>query len=68
MSVDIEALCWLKASGNTKSFICPYHAWSYNLDGELRRAPLIEDRTDFDQRELPVANIFQRGVGRFYLR
>ena len=32
----------VEGSGNTKSFICPYHAWSYNLDGELRRAPLIE--------------------------
>ncbi len=46
----------VEGTGNTKSFICPYHAWSYNLDGELRRAPLIENRTDFDRKncQLPV--------------
>jgi phenylpropionate dioxygenase-like ring-hydroxylating dioxygenase large terminal subunit len=26
-------------SGNAKYFICPYHAWTYNLDGTLRGAP-----------------------------
>jgi phenylpropionate dioxygenase-like ring-hydroxylating dioxygenase large terminal subunit len=28
----------LEASGNAKLFICPYHAWTYNLDGSLRSA------------------------------
>jgi phenylpropionate dioxygenase-like ring-hydroxylating dioxygenase large terminal subunit len=27
-----------EASGNAKLFICPYHAWTYNLDGSLRSA------------------------------
>ena len=38
----------VKGSGNTTSFVCPYHAWSYHVDGRLRRAPLIEARADFD--------------------
>ena len=34
--------------GNQDAFICPYHSWSYNLNGELRHAPLISKRSDFD--------------------
>ncbi|WP_324754610.1 aromatic ring-hydroxylating dioxygenase subunit alpha [Roseovarius sp. Pro17] len=30
-------LC-LEASGNTRVFSCPYHAWTYELTGQLRRA------------------------------
>lgn len=29
-------------SGKTKSFVCPYHAWSYKVDGSLLRAPFME--------------------------
>ena len=28
----------LKQQGNAAFFLCPYHAWSYNLDGSLRAA------------------------------
>ena len=28
-------------SGNTKRFKCPYHAWTYELSGKLRNAPLV---------------------------
>ena len=34
--------------GNTRRFRCPYHAWTYDLRGRLRRAPLLEGREDFD--------------------
>ena len=51
--------------GNTKNFICPYHAWSYNLDGELRRAPLIEDRTDFDQKNCRLPTFSSEVWGGF---
>jgi phenylpropionate dioxygenase-like ring-hydroxylating dioxygenase large terminal subunit len=27
--------------GNTRKFRCSYHAWTYNLDGSLRNAPLM---------------------------
>ena len=28
--------------GNRKSFICPYHSWTYGLNGRLRGAPLMD--------------------------
>ncbi|MGI9350959.1 MAG: aromatic ring-hydroxylating oxygenase subunit alpha [Rhizobiaceae bacterium] len=31
----------LEGNGNTKSIVCPYHAWTYNLDGSLRGAPAM---------------------------
>ncbi|WP_309668249.1 Rieske (2Fe-2S) protein, partial [Tabrizicola sp.] len=31
----------LEGRGTTKSIVCPYHAWTYNLDGTLRGAPAM---------------------------
>jgi phenylpropionate dioxygenase-like ring-hydroxylating dioxygenase large terminal subunit len=44
--------------GNRKSLQCPYHAWTYDLDGTLRKAPRSEREPDFDMEGfsmLPVA-------------
>ena len=32
----------LKGEGSTKVIVCPYHAWSYELSGELRSGPNIK--------------------------
>jgi len=47
-----------QGDGNRKALQCPYHAWTYDLDGTLRKAPRSEREPDFDQdgfSMLPVA-------------
>lgn len=45
----------LKGQGNTKAIVCPYHAWTYSLDGSLRGAPAMEQNNSFckDKMALP---------------
>lgn len=41
-----------------RSIMCPYHAWSYDLDGRLQRTPHLGSDTDLNREELslhPVA-------------
>jgi Rieske 2Fe-2S family protein len=33
---------------------CPYHAWTYRLDGELRAAPNMNEVPDFDRADYPL--------------
>jgi len=30
-------------TGNAKRFVCPYHAWTYGIDGALLRAPRMQN-------------------------
>lgn len=41
-----------ESSGNTKNFICPYHAWSYDLDGKLIGARSMPE--DFDKNGITL--------------
>jgi glycine betaine catabolism A len=33
---------------------CPYHSWTYALDGALRAAPFLEDDDEFSRADLPL--------------
>jgi choline monooxygenase len=37
--------------GNTRSFQCPYHAWTYDLNGRLIGAPFMEKTRGFNRQE-----------------
>jgi choline monooxygenase len=42
----------LFGEGRTKRITCPYHAWTYDLDGALVNAPRCEHLENFDRREI----------------
>jgi phenylpropionate dioxygenase-like ring-hydroxylating dioxygenase large terminal subunit len=41
----------VQGSGNRQTLQCPYHAWTYGLDGRLRNAPRSEREPSFDKSE-----------------
>ena len=43
-----------KQRGNTKTFVCPYHAWTYNTDGTLRSARHMDVLEGFDEADYPL--------------
>jgi phenylpropionate dioxygenase-like ring-hydroxylating dioxygenase large terminal subunit len=48
----------VEGAGRRETLQCPYHAWTYGLDGSLRAAPRAEELADVDRSELglcPVA-------------
>jgi len=40
-----------EGKGNTKNFVCPYHAWTYATDGQLLRAPYMDQVKGFDVKD-----------------
>jgi phenylpropionate dioxygenase-like ring-hydroxylating dioxygenase large terminal subunit len=57
------------ASGYAKTLVCPYHAWTYNLDGSLRGIPLRETYGDIDTGKLGLAAVeLERFQGFIFVR
>lgn len=44
-----RAMLVAEGKGNTRAFICPYHHWTYDLDGKLVGAPAMNKTCDFDK-------------------
>ncbi|WP_062763385.1 aromatic ring-hydroxylating dioxygenase subunit alpha [Falsirhodobacter sp. alg1] len=46
----------LEGRGHIRSIVCPYHAWTYNLDGTLRGAPAMDMNASFckEHNSLPA--------------
>src|SRR5215470_20417911 len=47
----------LSGEGNAAKITCPYHAWTYKLDGQLLRAPHTEHLHDFDPKAITLAQV-----------
>ena len=44
-------------SGTSTTFKCPYHHWTYSLDGRLLGAPAMERTADFDKSEFGLPRL-----------
>jgi choline monooxygenase len=47
----------LEGSGNKNTIVCPYHAWTYGLDGRLRGAPFMTATTGFCKKDYVLPSI-----------
>ena len=45
----------LSGQGNCPVIVCPYHAWSYGLDGRLKGAPHMGDVEGFEAADFALA-------------
>lgn len=43
-----HAAAVMQGEGKARAMHCPYHGWTYNLDGSLRSTPQFEGAKDFD--------------------
>ncbi|MEZ5886725.1 MAG: Rieske 2Fe-2S domain-containing protein [Paracoccaceae bacterium] len=47
----------LAGRGNVRSIVCPYHAWTYNLDGSLRGAPAMARNEAFCKEDTRLPTV-----------
>lgn len=47
-----------KKKGKASVFVCPYHGWSYEVDGALRKVPFSDGYgADFDKTDYPLISL-----------
>ena len=44
----------VEGRGNTRKFSCPYHAWTYNLEGQLVGAAYMDRTTCFNKSDIQL--------------
>ena len=49
-----RAMLVAEGHGNTRGFVCPYHHWTYGLDGRLVNAPAMEQTCGFDKTKIAL--------------
>ena len=47
----------VKDSGNAKLIVCPYHAWTYELTGELRSGPNVKSVPGFERADICLSSV-----------
>jgi choline monooxygenase len=53
----------LSGSGRTGALVCPYHAWTYGLDGQLKAARRTGEMENFDKREVCLEQVQVEAFG-----
>lgn len=56
-----------QGSGNATAFSCPFHKWTYALDGSLIGAPLMEQAENFDKKSCRLPEFRSEIVGELGL-
>jgi carnitine monooxygenase subunit len=47
----------MSGAGNKKALQCPYHAWTYGLDGCLKAAPRSQREEGFNKEDFPLVPV-----------
>jgi len=55
----------VEGSGHARALVCPYHAWTYELDGRLRAAPGASRTPGFDRSRICLTPARSEIVGGF---
>ncbi|MFG1821680.1 SRPBCC family protein [Microbispora bryophytorum] len=55
----------LTGSGTTRAIVCPYHAWTYGLDGRLKAARRTDRMATFDKNEICLDQVPVEEFGGF---
>ena len=53
----------LSGSGTTRNIVCPYHAWTYGLDGSLRAARRADRMETFDKSQICLDQVLVEEFG-----
>ncbi|MBV1904856.1 MAG: Rieske 2Fe-2S domain-containing protein [Pseudomonadales bacterium] len=57
-----------RTNGNASTFTCPYHGWSFGVDGEMRGMPMLQAMGEgFDKAELGLAHVPRVGIHRGFI-
>lgn len=52
-----RAMLVAEGRGNTKAFVCPYHHWTYALDGRLMAAPAMGETCGFNRDDIRLPEL-----------
>ena len=60
-----HASCVATNSGTAQKFVCPYHSWTYDLDGKLIHAPRLDGIQNFSKNDYGLTPIATEVIGPF---
>lgn len=55
----------VETSGSCRNFVCPYHSWTYTLDGRLHGAPGMDNVQNFDREDFSLQPVRLEQWGGF---